>query len=268
VERVIKPVHIAALGFVGAVIAIAAMVLATSTTGDQASTNRSALLVTATFVRNQLYDEVASATTTPMPEVIEATPQSTQLLAPAPPPPPAATVETAALRSCDEIRDTGTYVSDAERDFFLEECTDEAEEAAAPSGPASTPRPTAATVEAERAYRVKAESIANSYLTVLHGYTPARLRESSAAVSDFGARAGGWANQLENFAPVPPRYLVAHQRLQTALWELAAHTRLVANGQANIEDEAYQTQLNRLIDSLNAAIDAYFNVLGVPEPEA
>jgi hypothetical protein len=274
VDSVIKPVHIAALCFVGGVIAVAVMILATSATGDATSGNRNALLVTATFVRDQLYDEVDAETATPVPEVVEAEPQSTQLLAP--PPPPAAEIEAAPveqapeIRSCAAIRDTETYLNDAERDYFLSECADEDDSGppARPGGPSATatPRPSAATLEVERAYRVKAESIANSYLTLLRGYSAAQLRESESAATDYGARAGGWANQLENFAPVPQRFRAAHQRLQTALWELAAHTRLLSNGQASLADEGYRSQLERLIDASNAAIDSYFVTLGLSQP--
>jgi hypothetical protein len=73
---------------------------------------------------------------------------------------------------------------------------------------------------------------------------------------------------MDNFAPVPSRFKAAQDRLQMALWELAAHTRLVATGQDSLENPDYLSQLDRLIGVVDSAVGDYVQVLGLIAPQA
>jgi hypothetical protein len=168
-------------------------------------------------------------------------------------------------RTCDEIRADGTYLDEAERDFFLDSClVPETSTAASTAARADT----FAVTESERAYRVRAESIAYSYLTSLHRYSRDSVTTSAPALIEYGGIAGGWANQMGNFEPVPTRFQPAHYRLQIALGELSAHSRLIATGQDSLENPGYVDRLNRGIEAVNAAIASYFEALGLPVPHA
>jgi hypothetical protein len=267
----LKPVHVAVAVFLFGVFGASAVVLATASS-DGGTVDRGALIVTATFVRDSLYASGDGPTPTPEPAlppdalVIESddpavidppAPTEEPPAAPEAPPPP---------RTCEEIRADGTYLDDAERSFFLENCLSSAGSAARSS--ASPPARTAVTSESERAYSVKAVSIANSALNNLRRYPRDQVTTSADVAIEYGGLAGGWANQIDNFGPVPSRFQAAHQRLQTTLWELAAHTRMLAAGQATLDDPAYVDRLNALIDASNSAIAAYFQVLGLSLPQA
>lgn len=254
----LRPIHLAVAAFVLGVLFTSAVVLATGSTTAE-PVDRTALLVTATFVRSSLYGEMPEVTPTPEASLDEVD-QAALPVDEAPPPLPLPEEPPPEpLRSCDEIRSSGTYLSDDERNFFLEDCRT-LSAASASTAPAT--RPVAAT-EAERSYRVKAQSIATSYRVSFQRYSREQVMGDAAALVDYGGLAGGWANQMANFAPVPSRFAPAQDRLQVALWELAAHTRLVAAGQVPIEDAAYQEQLVRLLDAANAAIDGYVQTVGL-----
>jgi hypothetical protein len=268
----LKPIHVAVAVFLFGVFGASAVVLATAST-DGGTVDRGALIVTATFVRDSLYASDEGPAPTPEPALPPAAPviesDDPAVIDPPPPPPEEPPAEPAAPpphRSCEEIRTDGTYLDDAERSFFLESCLSSVSSAARSS--ASPPARAAVTSESERAYTVKAVSIANSALIGLHRYSRDQVTTSADAAIEYGGLAGGWANQMDNFGPIPSRFQATHQRLQATLWELAAHTRMLAAGQASLDDSAYVDQLNALIEAANSAIAEYFQTLGLALPQA
>jgi len=251
--NVFKPIHGVVVAFVLGVLGTSAVVLATSNTGYE-SIDQQSLILTATFVRTSL-DSNDGPIETPVPpaapvQIAEAVPTAT---------PPAAEEH---VRSCAEIRSSETYLTEAERTFFLGSC----EEEVTPAVVRAIPARNAVVLEAERGYRAKAESTGRPYLAGLRGYNADHLPETGAEMVQYGAWAGGWANQLNNFEPIPAAFLGAHQRLQLALWELDAHAHLIANGQESLSNEAYASEASRLAGALNGAISEYFRVVGLTLP--
>ena len=269
----LRAIHIAVAAFVLGVLGTSAVVLATGTSGED-SIDRSALVVTATFVRDSLYAGNDRVESTPVPALVA--PVQNELLPPtaeeappplpeeplpppeeSPPPPPDP------VRSCAEIRSAGDYLNETEREFFLASCRNNGgarTSAAAP--PASRIVPT----EIERAYRVKADGIAHSYLTAFRRFDRGQLVASAATVVEYGGIAGGWANQMDNFAPVPPRFQAAHDHLQGALWSLAAHSRAVAAGEVVLPNGDYEAQYLALADAVDSAMAGYFTTVGLSTP--
>jgi hypothetical protein len=261
----VRPIHVAVALFVVGVFGASAVVLATASGSDEPA-DRGALLVTATFVRNSLYASNDGLQPTPEPALPPAAPLiASDLPSPVDQPPPADPQPPPPPRTCDEIRADGTYVDDAEREYFLESCV---ETSAAPSEVTRPASRSAVLTESERAYKVRAESIAYSYLTSFQRYPKDEVTSSASALVEYGGLAGGWANQMDNFAPVPSRFKAAQDRLQMALWELAAHTRLVATGQDSLENPDYLSQLDRLIGVVDSAVGDYVQVLGLTAPQA
>lgn len=255
----LRPVHLAVVAFLLGVLFTSAVVLATGSTTVEPA-DRGALLVTATFVRSSLYGEAPEATPAPVASLSEV--DEASLPVEDRPQPRLEEPVLQPARSCDEIRDAGTYLDEDERSYFLDNCRTLT--AASASSTAVT-RPGVLT-EAERAYRVRAESIAFSYRTSFQRYDREELTASEAALVEYGGFAGGWANQMDNFSPVPPRFQQAHDRLQVTLRELAAHTRLVASGQTQLPDEGYEEEFLRLVDAVDAASTSYFQVVGLELP--
>ncbi len=259
----LKPLHLVVIAFLVGLLLTTVIVLAVSGGSDEPA--QTVVVVTATFDPSTLSTSDAPVTSTST----VATPAP-----PAPTPPP----EPQPVRSCAEIRAAGTYLNDVERDYFLASCqtpiTGSSQAApSSPSAPVSAPAvPTVAPAaqpatdpaitEAERSYRGRAEGVTGAWLT--------RFRQlpktigSRAALLNYGATAGGWANQMDNLAPVPLRFQRAHDQLQAALRALEALTRV----EPVVFSTQYLNQLNSHIIAVNTALNDYSLVVGVPIPAA
>jgi hypothetical protein len=256
----LRPLHLVAIAFLLGLLLTAVVVLALSGGGEGAE--QGLIVVTATVDTRTLSTSDAPPTPTIVPVA-----QAPAAVAPEPQP----------VRSCAEIRAAGTYLSDVERDYFLGSCrsgatatpsSSAASAAAAPAPAASSPpEPPApapvdpAIAEAERAYRARAEASVIAWSTRFQQLP--RAVSTQTALLDYGAVAGGWANQMDNYAPVPLRFQRAHDQLQAALRALEAQTRV--SGGLKLTTE-YLTKLLELAKAADAAVQDYFLVVGLPLP--
>ena len=86
-----------------------------------------------------------------------------------------------------------------------------------PGPPASTSTPvvqgpTAAEIEAERSYRVKASAQLLVYINRFNQYWGLPSLGYKNDVLEYGGIAGAWANQMAGFEPAPPRFRQAHDK--------------------------------------------------------
>lgn len=252
----LKPWHLAGIAFLVGLLLTTVIVLAVS--GGSGGPAQAVVVVTATRETSTLStsDSIATATAVPPMSV---------------PPPSAPSPEAQPIRTCAEIRAAGTYLNDVERDFFLASCQiTGGGPAAAPSSapapavpttvPAAPPASDPAIAEAERSYRGRAEGVVGAWLTRFRQLP--RVIGSRAALFDYGATAGGWANQMDNLAPVPLRFQRAHDQLQAALRALDAHTHV----EPLVFSSQYLNKLNSLILAVNGALDDYALVVGLAVP--
>jgi hypothetical protein len=202
-------------------------------------------------------------TSTPVP--------ATPVPPPPPPPPPTAPTEPPVRTNCDLIKATG-YQSDAERNYFLANCTG----AAAAPGPAATVRPAATAVPLaggsaaavnpdEQRYRDQAAAqlgYLNAQLAQFYNGNAASYG-ATAALLQLCTIAGNVANAMDSLQPVPPRFKGVHDEMRSSHVafrnDCVTITSVSTLGQFN----TWLIKFDNGIDRMNSAIDDFDRVVGI-----
>ncbi len=191
---------------------------------------------------------------------------------PPPPAPPAPPPPEPTPRTCVEIRADPVYRTDAERDFFIRNCTS-APVPAATSRPGGAPQPTTAPAPAgqsaeERAYVSRASSVIGYYTARLAQYWGTPSYGALSDLYELAAVALGNANDLDNTRPVPDRFRAAHDGYIRAL--LALHDQIVPglNFVTNLQQFlAWEAGFERRVSDTDAALRNYLQVTGIQAPQ-
>jgi hypothetical protein len=170
------------------------------------------------------------------------------------------------VRSCAEIRAAGDYLNPEERAFFLANCVTQAGTGPGP-GPAQPTSGAGATAE-EESYRRRASGfmLASAARFVQYFGQPSFGFEQD--LLELGSIAGGWANQMNTLAPVPPRFRQAHDQLRAALYEFGDWCQAISFVDTLDKFYAWEAYYYVLEDALVAAWDDYELVIGISLPSA
>jgi len=205
----------------------------------------------------------ASATTAPSATSVPSpSPQPTQPpLAPTEPPPPPQ------IRSCAEIRADPVYRSEAERQFFLQNC----QPAAAPTPqpgqqppaqPPPPPAPAGLTAE-EESYVRRASQVNLEYTARLTQYWSQPSFGALADLYELGSVALNHANALNSLEPVPARYRTPHNSLVGTLLAFRDHIFAVGNVNSQQAFVAWLATFERRSDDLDTTLVAYQTAVGI-----
>jgi hypothetical protein len=205
-------------------------------------------------------------------ENLDVAPTSAPTTAPSATPAPSPTPEPPAapqIRTCDEIRATGTYNSDEERAFFLANCVTQP---AAGGGAASNPPPSAASsaqaTADEANYRTKAEASLIVIAVRLEQYFNTPSLGAINDVLELGTVLRTFAQQLDRLPAPPPRFKHVHDQLRNASLAFADHLVTVQTA-ITLSLPAFEAWLEKWADLGEAFIDAmddYSLVVGIDLP--
>jgi hypothetical protein len=201
-------------------------------------------------------------------------PTSTPLPPTQPPPPPPPT-EIPVRTDCAAIRATG-YNSDAERNYFLANCTGGNAPAptARPGGAAPPPPPAPAAAPSgpqaltaeEQHYKDQASAqlaYLNAQVAQFANGNAASFGSGSAAILQFCTLVGNVIPALDNLQPVPPRYKAVHDAMRSTHVKLHADCILFNSGMTSAQIVAWYNKIVVDIDAADGAIDDYSRVVGI-----
>ncbi len=188
-----------------------------------------------------------------------------------PPPAPTAEPQLPDRTSCAEIRADPVYRTDAEREFFIRDCTGPAAPAAT-SRPGGAPLPTTAPPgdqsAVEKAYVTRATAVIGYYTARLAQHWNQPVFGATRDLYELASLALGNANDLDNIRPVPDAFREAHDGYVRAL--LALHDQIIPGlpNRATFQQfVAWVAGYERRASDASAALRNYLQVTGIQAPQ-
>jgi hypothetical protein len=180
--------------------------------------------------------------------------------------PPAAPV----IRSCAEIRASGTYLSEEERAFFLANCLTQAPApgpaagpAPQPAGPAPAQPSDSGFTEEEERYRRRASQVNLEYTARLAQYWSTPSFGAQSDLYELASIALNHANALNALEPVPPRFRAPHDALVRSLVAFRDHILTIESVPTFQAFVIWVATFERLGDTLDANLVAWQRAVGV-----
>ena len=238
---------------VGLIAVIAVLALSG---GDDSSTGQAKAQPTVAASATSTPPAASPAPTQPPPTPVPPTPVPPSPVPPTPEP---------AIRTCAEIRASGTYVSDAERQFFLQSCgtTGQAQPTARPGATTAPPPQDTGQAEAEEAYRRRASGVNLEYTAKLRQYWYTPSMGALSDLYDLSAIALNHANALNAIQPVPARFRASHDALVGSLLAYRDHLLRITSVNSLSAYLTWVATYERLADNLSVSLVAWQQLVGI-----